>query len=76
MTHAFLPPHPGPVALAGLLGVDLGYLIMMGLVCGLPGFVAAGLVWGTWIGKRVLVEVPEDFVVGELEHELAEEPPG
>ena len=72
MTHAFLPPHPGPVALAGLLGVDLGYLIMMGLVCGLPGFVAAGLVWGTWIGKRVFVEVPEDYVVGELEHDLAE----
>jgi GntP family gluconate:H+ symporter len=75
MTHAFLPPHPGPVALAGLLGVDLGYLIMMGLVCGLPGFVAAGLVWGTWIGKRVMVEVPADFIVGEMEHELGEESP-
>lgn len=73
MTHAFLPPHPGPVALAGLLGVDLGYLIMMGLVCGLPGFVAAGLVWGTWIGKRVMVSVPDDFVVGEMEHGLAED---
>ena len=72
MTHAFLPPHPGPVALAGLLGVDLGYLIMMGLICGLPGFVAAGLVWGTWIGKRVMVEVPADFIVGETEHELAD----
>ena len=75
MTHAFLPPHPGPVALAGLLGVDLGYLIMMGLVCGLPGFVAAGLVWGTWIGKRVMVEVPSDFIVGEMEHELADGSP-
>ncbi len=75
MTHAFLPPHPGPVALAGLLGVDLGYLIMMGLVCGLPGFVAAGLVWGTWIGKRVMVSVPDDFVVGEMEHELADDSP-
>ena len=72
MTHAFLPPHPGPVALAGLLGVDLGYLIMMGLVCGLPGFVAAGLVWGTWIGKRVMVSVPDDFIVGEMEHELGD----
>src|SRR4029078_2208906 len=24
MTHAFLPPHPGPVALGGLLEVSLG----------------------------------------------------
>ncbi|MFI6869802.1 GntP family permease [Nocardia sp. NPDC050406] len=63
MTHAFLPPHPGPVALGGLLGVSLGWLILMGFVCGLPGFVAAGIVWGGWIGKRVHVEVPEDFLV-------------
>ena len=31
---------------------------MMGLVCGIPGLVAAGVWWGTWIGKRVFVEVP------------------
>jgi len=72
MTHAFLPPHPGPVALAGLLGVDLGYLILMGLVCGLPGFFAAGILWATWIGNRVMVEVPEEYVIGELEHDLEE----
>ncbi|GAB4587236.1 GntP family permease [Nocardia sp. IFM 10818] len=63
MTHAFLPPHPGPVALGGLLGVSLGWLILMGFVCGLPGFVAAGIVWGSWIGKRVNVEVPAEFLV-------------
>ncbi|QLY30328.1 GntP family permease [Nocardia huaxiensis] len=63
MTHAFLPPHPGPVSLGGLLGVSLGWLILMGFVCGLPGFVAAGIVWGGWIGKRVYVEVPDEFLV-------------
>ncbi|WP_069166593.1 GntP family permease [Nocardia altamirensis] len=63
MTHAFLPPHPGPVALGGLLGVSLGWLILMGFVCGLPGFVAAGIVWGTYIGKRIHVEVPDEFLV-------------
>ncbi|MBF6213386.1 GntP family permease [Nocardia puris] len=63
MTHAFLPPHPGPVALGGLLGVSLGWLIVMGFVCGIPGFIAAGLVWGTYIGKRVHVEVPDEFLV-------------
>ncbi|SNS91616.1 GntP family permease [Rhodococcoides kyotonense] len=62
MTHAFLPPHPGPVALGGLLEVNLGWLILMGFVCGIPGFIAAGLVWGNWIGKRVIVDVPEDFI--------------
>ncbi|MDO3649242.1 GntP family permease [Nocardia mangyaensis] len=62
MTHAFLPPHPGPVALGGLLGVSLGWLIIMGFVCGIPGFIAAGIMWGTYIGKRVQVDVPKEFV--------------
>ena len=63
MTHAFLPPHPGPVALGGLLEVSLGWLILMGFVCGIPGFIAAGILWGTYIGKRVMVEVPPEFVI-------------
>ncbi|RDI65630.1 GntP family permease [Nocardia pseudobrasiliensis] len=63
MTHAFLPPHPGPVSLGGLLGVSLGWLILIGLVCGLPGFVVAGIVWGGFIGKRIHVEVPAEFLM-------------
>jgi GntP family gluconate:H+ symporter len=62
MTHAFLPPHPGPVAVAGLLGVDLGWLIVMGLACGIPAFLVAGVAWGGWIGRRVQIEIPEEFV--------------
>ncbi|MEK8070852.1 GntP family permease [Rhodococcoides navarretei] len=62
MTHAFLPPHPGPVALGGLLEVNLGWLILFGFICGIPGFIAAGLVWGNWIGKRIIVDVPDDFI--------------
>jgi GntP family gluconate:H+ symporter len=68
MTHAFLPPHPGPVALGGLLEISLGWLILMGFVCGIPGFIAAGILWGTYIGKRMMVEVPPEFVVEEDEN--------
>ncbi|MFF3540974.1 GntP family permease [Streptomyces platensis] len=61
MTHAFLPPHPGPVAAAGLFKVDLGWIILMGLVCGIPAVLTA---WGyaAWIGKRLFVGVPQDMV--------------
>ncbi|QXJ23254.1 GntP family permease [Actinomadura graeca] len=72
MTHAFLPPHPGPVAAAGLLGVPLGWLIVFGLVCGVPAFLVSGVAWGAWIGRRVIVEVPEEYVLAEkdrAEHE-------
>jgi gluconate:H+ symporter, GntP family len=65
MTHAFLPPHPGPTAAAGLLGVDLGWVILIGLICGLPAFAAAGIAWPLWIGPRVNIAVPADAVVEE-----------
>ncbi|NLU66659.1 gluconate:H+ symporter [Streptomyces sp. HNM0574] len=61
MTHAFLPPHPGPVAAAGLLKVDLGWVILMGVVCGIPAVLAAWA-YSAWIGKRVFVPVPQDMV--------------
>ncbi|MFE3196063.1 GntP family permease [Nocardia sp. NPDC059240] len=76
MTHAFLPPHPGPVSLGGLLGVSLGWLIVMGFVCGIPGFVAAGIVWGSWIGKRVQVEVPAEFLIRKQDNGSGEDAPG
>ncbi|MGW2629584.1 GntP family permease [Streptomyces chattanoogensis] len=61
MTHAFLPPHPGPVAAAGLFRVGLGWVVLMGIVCGLPAVLAA---WGyaAWIGKRLFVPVPQDVL--------------
>ncbi|MCT9869713.1 GntP family permease [Paenarthrobacter aurescens] len=74
VTHAFLPPHPGPVAAAGLFGVDLGWIILMGLICGIPAWFASGILWGTWIGKRVMVSVPEDRIVPESDQAKGNEP--
>jgi GntP family gluconate:H+ symporter len=64
MTHAFLPPHPGPVAAAGLLGVDMGWIIIMGLLCGIPAWLVSGVWWGSFAGKRIHVAVPEEYVPG------------
>jgi GntP family gluconate:H+ symporter len=61
VTHAFLPPHPGPVAAAGLLGVGLGWVILFGAICAIPAW-AAGLVFANWIGKRIHIEVPEEML--------------
>ncbi|MEU5612658.1 GntP family permease [Streptomyces sparsogenes] len=61
MTHAFLPPHPGPVAAAGLLHVDLGWVILMGILVGVPSVLAAWA-YAAWIGNRLFVPVPQDMV--------------
>jgi Gnt-I system low-affinity gluconate transporter len=40
--HAFIPPTPGPIAVAELLRADLGWVIVMGLACGIPATIVAG----------------------------------
>lgn len=73
MTHAFLPPHPGPTAIAGLLHVQLGWLIVIGLVCGLPAFAVAGVLWPIWIAPRIPVRVPDEFLSAEPDEETDKE---
>ncbi|MFB6980217.1 GntP family permease [Streptomyces scopuliridis] len=70
MTHAFLPPHPGPVAAAGLFKVDLGWVILMGVVVGVPAVLAAWA-YAAWIGRRIFVEVPQDMVEAAEESKAA-----
>ncbi|MED5502901.1 MAG: GntP family permease, partial [Pseudomonadota bacterium] len=36
ITHALVPPTPGPVAVAGILGVDLGEYMLWGLMVSVP----------------------------------------
>ncbi|MEV7421050.1 MULTISPECIES: GntP family permease [unclassified Streptomyces] len=70
MTHAFLPPHPGPVAAAGLFKVDLGWVILMGVLVGVPAVLAAWA-YAAWIGKRLFVDVPQDMVEAAEEAKAA-----
>jgi gluconate:H+ symporter, GntP family len=62
VTHAFLPPHPGPVAAAGVLGVSLGWVIMMGALCAIPAWFVGGILFSSWIGKRIHIDVPEEML--------------
>lgn len=57
--HVFVPPHPGPVAASELLGADVGLLVIVGLVVAVPTWILAGHFFGKWIGKRILLPVPQ-----------------
>ncbi|HOR97412.1 MAG TPA: gluconate:H+ symporter [Kiritimatiellia bacterium] len=58
VTHAFVPPTPGPIAVAQLVGADLGRVIFYGVLIGLPCAIVAGPVFGTWIDRRIHAAVP------------------
>jgi Gnt-I system low-affinity gluconate transporter len=67
VTHAFIPPTPGPIAVADLLGADLGWVILYGVICGLPAMVLAGPVWGSYISRRITKGVPDYVELGEID---------
>lgn len=60
--HAFIPPTPGPVLVASMLGVDLGLVILMGAFVGTVAMIAAGPLFGKYIGSRIDVPVPPSSI--------------
>ncbi|UEM06262.1 GntP family permease [Skermanella rosea] len=67
VTHAFIPPTPGPIAVADLLGADLGWVILYGTICGLPAMVLAGPIWGSYISKRITKGVPDYVILKDID---------
>lgn len=59
--HAFIPPTPGPVLVATMLNVELGWVILVGVCCGFFAMIVAGPVWGAICGKKFYVPVPEQI---------------
>lgn len=52
VTHGFLPPHPGPVALAGIFHADIGKTLIYGLILTLPIAAIAGVFFPRLIIKK------------------------
>ncbi len=59
ITHAFIPPTPGPIAVADIIGADMGWVILVGFLTGIPTALIAGLLFGRYISKKIFVEAPE-----------------
>ncbi|MEZ4883704.1 MAG: gluconate:H+ symporter [Chitinophagales bacterium] len=59
VTHSFIPPTPGPIAVADIIKVSLGWVILFGFIVGIPTTIVAGLVFGKYISSKIYVEVPE-----------------
>ena len=58
VAHAFIPPTPGPIAVAGLLGADLGRVMLFGTIVGLPAAIVAGPLYSWLISPKVPGGVP------------------
>lgn len=60
--HAFLPPHPGPVASGDLLGANMGLLVIVGLICAIPTWYIGTYLFSMFVSKRIHVDLPKAFL--------------
>mgnify|MGYP006202150435 CR=1 FL=1 len=61
LTHHLVPPTPGPIAAAGILGADLGLVIGLGLVVSFFALIF-GWLWATKVASKLYIDPnPEMF---------------
>lgn len=62
--HVFVPPHPGPVAASELIGADIGVVTLLGIAVALPTWFLTSYLYGLWVGRRIVLPVPETLIGG------------
>lgn len=64
--HSMVPPHPAALAIVDTLKADVGTAIMLSLIIGLPSAICSGLIYGTFISKRIKTNPPANLFNTEL----------
>src|SRR5690606_25922631 len=61
VTHSFIPPTPGPVAVADIINAQLGWVILLGFILGIPTAIIAGPIFGKYIAGKINLLPPIDL---------------
>jgi Gnt-I system low-affinity gluconate transporter len=75
VTHSFMPPTPGPVAVAEIINAQLGWVIFFGFLLGIPTAIIAGPIWGKYISTKINLQPPADFMNSSKEFKSDENLP-
>ena len=59
LTHVLVPPTPGPLTAAGMLGIDVGQMIAGGAILSIPMLIVI-IPYCKWIGKKIYQVVNEE----------------
>ncbi len=61
--HCLIPPHPGATAAAGIIGANIGELVLIGIAVAIPTALA-GYFWARLLTRRAGTESVEDTPSG------------
>lgn len=65
-THCLVPPTPGPIAMAGTLGADLGLTILVGLLVSIPAVIVA-VIYAKKVAGKINIPANSEFTLEELQ---------
>jgi len=57
--HCLIPPHPGATAAAGIIGANIGQLVLIGIAVAIPAAVA-GYIWALVLTRRCRLKTNAD----------------
>ena len=73
ITHVLVPPTPGPIAAAGIIGADVGLVMLVGLVIGLLSLVVA-VIYCKKMGARNYIDPNPDISEEEIQEKIKQAP--
>lgn len=73
ITHVLVPPTPGPIAAAGIIGADVGLVMLVGLVVGFISLIVAVAYCKTW-GSRTYIDPNPEISEEEIGEKLKTAP--
>ncbi|MBX0296124.1 GntP family permease [Haloarcula nitratireducens] len=73
VTHVFVPPTPGPIAAAGIIGADIGLVMLAGIIVSAPiVFVAA--IWADRVASNYHIDPNPEMTIDEIKDEYGSMP--
>ncbi|NAS11545.1 GntP family permease [Poritiphilus flavus] len=73
ITHVLVPPTPGPIAAAGIIGADVGLVMLVGLVIGLLSLVVA-VIYCKYMGSRHYLDPNPETTEEEIQEKIKKAP--
>jgi len=64
--HCMVPPHPGSAAAAGIIGADIGKLILIGSLVAIPAMIV-GNIWARYAGRNLPVPIMEEEIASDVQ---------
>lgn len=73
ITHVLVPPTPGPIAAAGIIGADVGLVMLVGLVIGLLSLIVA-VVYCKKMGSKTFIDPNPEITDEVIEEKMKKAP--